>query len=116
MSFSLSSHIVAVVLAALALWYMRHAITERAKTRLDWALPAALAVAAAAVLMIVSPGKRPELWVLCIGGGFVVGLGGGLVQKTIKDFSRHLVLVHRTWDGVGAAALLLLLALTRLVT
>jgi hypothetical protein len=116
MSFSLVLHLVAIVLAALALWSMRHELSERATTRLKWTLPVLFALATAAVLLIVSPGKRPELWLLCIGGGFVVGLGGGMVQRPIKDFSRHLVLVHRTWDGVGAAALLLLLAVTRFVT
>jgi hypothetical protein len=116
MSLSLVLHLVAVVLASFALWSMRHEITERATSRLNWARPVMLAAAAAAVLMFVSPGKRPELWARCIGGGFAIGLFAGAAPETIKDFSRNLVLVHRTWDGVGAAALLLLLALTRLVT
>lgn len=116
MASSLALHLAAVVLAAFALWSMRHEFTERATTRFNWALPVVLALGAAAVLLIASPGKRPELWVLCIGGGFAVGLGGGMAPRTIKDFSRHLVLVHRTWDGIGAAALLLLLALARFVT
>ena len=116
MTFSFTLHLAAVVLAAFALWSMRHEITEQATTRLNWALPVLLAVAVAVLLLIVSPGKRVELWVLCIGGGLVIGLVAGAVQTAIKDFSRNLVLVHRTWDGVGAAALLLLLAATRLVS
>jgi hypothetical protein len=116
MTVSLVLHLVAIVLAALALWAMRHEISERATSRFNWMLPVVFALAAAAVLLVVSPGKRPELWLLCIGGGFVIGLGAGLVQTPIKDFSRHLVLVHRTWDGVGASALLLLLAVMRFVT
>lgn len=116
MTLSLVLHLVAVVLAALALWSMRHEISERATRRSRWALPVLFAVATAAVLLYVSPGKRPELWLLCIGGGFVVGLGAGMAPTPIKDFSRNLVLVHRTWDGVAAAALLLLLAVTRFVT
>ncbi len=109
-------HLIAVALAALSIWTMRHELTERASTRLEWALPIVLAVASAAVLLIVSPGKRLELWALFIGGGLAVGSAAGMAQKAIKDFARNLVLVHRTWDGVGAATLLLLLAATRLVT
>jgi hypothetical protein len=116
MGFSLASHLAAVVLAAVALWSMRHEITERATTPFNWLLSPVLAVAAAGVLLIVSPGRRPELWILCVGGGFAIGLVGGMVQRAIKDFARNLVLIHRAWDGIGAAALLLLLAVTRLVT
>jgi hypothetical protein len=109
-------HLVSVALALLAIWSMRHEITERASTRLEWALPVVFAVASAGVLLVVSPGKRIDLWALFIGGGLVVGSAAGMAQKAIKDFARNLVLVHRTWDGVGAATLLLLLALLRLVT
>jgi hypothetical protein len=109
-------HLAAVLLAALALWLMRHELTETAATAFEWAMPPALAVIAAGLLLAVSPGKRLELWALCIGGGLVVGLGAGLVVKATKDFGFNLVRVHRTWDGVGAAALLVLLAMTRFVT
>ena len=47
-------HLTAVLLAVLALWSMRHELTERAATRLEWALPPALAAAVAAILLIVS--------------------------------------------------------------
>jgi hypothetical protein len=109
-------HLVAVLLAALAVWLMRHELTEEAASGRDWALPPALAVAVAALLLIVSPGKRFELWLICIGLGFVIGLGAGLVLKATKDFGFNLVRVQKTWDGVGAASLLFLLALMRFVT
>ena len=63
------SHLVAVLLAALALWSMRSQLAGKAATRLDWSLPPALAVLAATVLLIVSPGKRPELWIAAIVAG-----------------------------------------------
>ena len=109
-------HFIAVLLAALALWSMRHEITERATTFRDWLMPVILAAASAAVLLIVSPGKRPELWLLCIAVGLAVGVGAGMVLTPVKDFALNLVLIHRSWDGVAVAALLLLLALIRLVT
>lgn len=95
---------------------MRHEISERAASRLRWALPPALAAVAAALLLIVSPGKRFELWVVCIGVGLAGGLFAGVIVNGEKDFAQHLARVYRTWDGVGAAALLLLLAVIRLVT
>lgn len=112
----LVAHLAAVLFAALALWSMRHERRSTAATRLEWALAPAFAVVAAAVLLIVSPGKRFELWVIAIVLGFAVGLAAGIVPKAIKDFAQELVCIKRTWDGTIAAALLLLLALTRFVT
>jgi len=112
----LLSHLSAVLLAALALWSMRHELTERAATRLEWALPPVLAVVVAAVLLIVSPGKRFELWTVGIVAGLAIGLVMGTALEAIKDFARGLVRVNRTWDGLAAAALLLLVALARVVT
>jgi len=112
----LVAHLAAVLLAALALWSMRHELTQKPVTRLELALPPALATVVAAVLLIVSPGKRFELWTLAIAAGLVIGLVAGMVLKVVKDFAQKLVRVYRTWDGVGAAALLLLLALARIVT
>ena len=109
-------HFAAIVLAAIALWSMRHEISERARSRLDWALAPGLAVAVAAILLIVSPGKRFELWLVCIVVGLAVGLAAGVIIRGEKDFAQNLVRVHRTWDGVGAAALLLLLAVVRFVS
>jgi len=112
----LAFHLAAVLLAALALWALRHELSERAVNVLDRALPAVLASVAAAILLIVSPGKRFELWVSCIGVGVVAGAAMGGVLQGAKDFGSNLVRVYRAWDGVGAAALLLVLALVRLVT
>jgi hypothetical protein len=116
MDMTFVAHLSAVLLAAFALWSIRHELSERARGRLDWAIAPVLAVAAAGVLLKVSPGQRFELWAVCIGGGLAIGGLAGMGQKVIADFARKLVLVHRTWDGVGAAALLFVLALTRLVT
>lgn len=112
----LVAHIAAVLLAALALWFMRHELGETAATRAEWARPAVLAIATAAVLLLVSPGKRFELWVVAVAGGFAVGLGAGMLPTAIKDFSLELVRIKRAWDGTIVAALLLLLALVRFVT
>ena len=109
-------HLAAIVAAAAALWSLRHEITEKAASRLEWALPPALAVAVAGVLLFVSPGKRSELWTIAIMGGMAIGLGAGLLLRVDTDFERKLVRVHRTWDGVAVALLLLLLALARFVT
>ena len=109
-------HLAAVLLAASAVWSMRHELTEKPSTRIEWALPPVLAVAVAAVLLIVSPGKRTELWTIAIYAGFAIGLGVGLILKVDQDFARKLVRVHRTWDGTIAAALLLLAALARFVS
>ncbi len=113
---SFVAHLAAVFLAALALWSMRQELNETAASRLDWVIPAALAVAAAAVLLVMSPGKRFELWVVAIFVGFAIGLGAGLLPTAIKDFSLQLVRIKRSWDGTIAAALLLALALARFVT
>lgn len=112
----LVSHLAVVVLAALALWSMRHEFTEKPATPLGWAFAPALAVVVATVLLIVSPGKRFELWTVSIALGLVLGLGAGLLLKADKDFGLKLVRVRRTWEGLGAATLLLLLTLARLVT
>jgi hypothetical protein len=112
----LVAHLAAVLLAVLALWSMRHELSGVAATRLEWALGPALAVVAAAVLLIVSPGKRFELWAIAIVAGVALGLVAGVLPKAIKDFALDLVRIKRRWDGVIVAALLLLLALTRFVT
>ena len=112
----LAAHVAAVLLAALALWSMRHEFTEKAATRLTWAVPPALAIVVAAVLLIVSPGKRFELWGLAIVAGLVLGSAMAMTLKINQDFAHKLIRVPRTWDGIGAAALLLLLALVRFVT
>jgi hypothetical protein len=109
-------HVVAVVLAALALWDMRREISERAASPLRWAVPPALAIVVAAILLIVSPGKRWELWAVCIGFGLAAGLAAGVIVKAEKDFAQNLTRMYRTWDGVAAAALLLLLAVSRFVS
>jgi hypothetical protein len=110
------AHLAAVLLAALALWSMRHEFTGKAATRLDWSIPSALAVAAAVVLLVVSPGKRFELWVAAIAGGLAVGAAAGAMLKVNQDHGRRLIRVPPAWDGAGAAVLLLLLALVRFVT
>lgn len=116
MSALLVLHLVAIVLAALALWSMRHELTETATPRLDWALAPALAVVVAAVLLIASPGKRFELWAAAIVVGLALGAGAGMLLKVNQDFGQLLLRVPRSWDGPGAAALLLLLALARFVS
>ena len=110
------AHLAAVGLAGLALWSIRHELTERATTRLAWAATPALAIVVAAVLLIVSPGKRYELWVIAIAVGLMRGAVGGSLMKINQDLGLGLLRVPRTWDGAGAAALLLLLALARFVT
>src|SRR4051812_46307551 len=103
----LLAHLLAVGLAALALWSIRHELTEKATTRITWAITPALAIVVAAILLIVSPGKRYELWVAAI----VIGLGvGAIAAYTLKinqDFGKRLIRVARAWDGAAAAALLL---------
>ena len=112
----LYAHLAAVLFAALCLWSMRHELSERAATRLEWALSPLFALIVAVILLIVSPGKRFELWTLAIGAGLGIGLVMGSTLTVIKDFARNLVRANRAWDGVIAAALLLLLALARVVT
>ena len=116
MSVLFIAHLAAVLLAALALWSMRNEIGGKAATRLEWLLPAVFAVLAAVVLLVVSPGKRPELWLAAIVGGLAVGAGVGAILKVNQDHGRELIRVPPTWDGAGAAALLLLLALVRFVS
>ena len=48
--------------------------------------------------------------------GGALGLAAGVILTVDKDFEKKLVRVRRTWDGVGAAALLLALAAARFVT
>jgi len=110
------AHVAAVLLAALALWSMRLEIGGKAATRLEWLLPAVFAVLCAVVLLVVSPGKRPELWLAAIVGGLVVGAGVGAILKVNQDHGRELIRIPPTWDGAAAAALLLLLALVRFVS
>lgn len=112
----LLAHLSAVVLAALALWSMRHEVSEKAASRLEWAVGPALAVIVAAILLIVSPGKRFELWAAAIVVGLGLGAGAGALLKVNQDFGRLVIRVARAWDGVGAAALLLLGAVARFVT
>lgn len=112
----LLAHLTAVLLAALALWSMRHELSERAATRLQWVIPPALSVVVAAILLIVSPGKRFELWTLGIVVGLAIGLVMGTTLVVIKDFARELVRPNRTWDGVAASVLLLLLTIARVIT
>jgi hypothetical protein len=109
-------HLAAVLLAVLALWSLRHELTERAVNVLDRTLPALFAILAAAILLIVSPGKRFELWLVCVGVGLVGGLAMGMTLQGAKDFGNNLVRVYRAWDGIAAAAALTVLALVRLVT
>jgi hypothetical protein len=112
----LISHLAAVLLAALALWTMRLEFGGKAATRLEWAAPAAFAVLAAVVLLVVSAGKRFELWAAVIVVGLLLGTGAVMLKKVNQDHGRQLIRVPPAWDGGGAAALLLLLALLRFVT
>jgi hypothetical protein len=110
------SHLAAMLLAALALWSMRNEFTGKAATRLDWSFPPAFAVLAALVLLIVSPGKRPELWIATIVAGLAIGAAAGAMLRVNQDHGRGLIRVPPAWDGVGAATLLLVLASVRFVT
>jgi hypothetical protein len=112
----LLAHVVAVLAAIATLWTMRHELNEKATGRMGWALPPLFALVAAVILLVVSPGKRFELWTVAILVGLALGLGAGVVLKVDKDFERKLVRVHRTWDGIAAAGVLFVLALARLVT
>ena len=107
----LISQLAAVVLAALALWSIRHELSEKPTTRIAWAVTPALAIVVAVTLLIVSPGKRYELWVAAIVIGLALGAIAGATLKINQDFGKRLIRVPRTWDGAGAAALLLLLSL-----
>ena len=116
MNVLLVAHLAAVLGAALAIWSLRHELSERAVNVFDRALPAIFAALSASILLIVSPGKRWELWALCIVVGLVAGLAMGMALQGAKDFGNNLVRVYRAYDGVIAASLLLVLALIRLVT
>jgi len=109
-------HILVVLMAVVCLWKMRRELVERPAGPMGWTAPSVLAILVAAALLIVSPGKRFELWVVAIVLGLAAGIGMGMILKATKDYERNLVKVQRTIDGFGAAALLLLLAIGRLVT
>ena len=105
----------AVMLAARGLYSIRHELSEKATMRLAWVATPALAIAVAAVLLIVSPVQRIEFWILALAVGFFLGALAGSLLKINQDVGQQLLRVARTWDGAIAAALLLLLALVRLV-
>lgn len=109
-------HLLAIVTAAWCLWSMRHELTKRPTNRMGFAIPPILAVITALLLMGVSLGKRLDFWLLTMLAGFVVGIGAGMILKVDKDFERRIVRVWRTYDGVAAGGLLLLLAIARFVT
>jgi hypothetical protein len=110
------AHLAAVLLAALALWSMRYELGGKAATRLDCSIPPLLAVLAAVVLLAVSPGKRPELWVAAVAGGLAAGAAAGALLKVNQDHGHSLIRMPPTWDGMGATGLLLLLAVVRFVS
>lgn len=83
-------HLAAVLLAAIALWAMRHEITEKAGNDLDWVLGPALAVVVAAILLIVSPGKRFELWLAGIAVGLLLGAAAAFLASYLA--ARYLVI------------------------
>jgi membrane protein CcdC involved in cytochrome C biogenesis len=115
-SLTLVLHLLAIVTAAWCLWSMRHELTKRPTNRMGFAIPPILAVVTALLLMGVSLGKRLDFWLLTILAGFVVGIGAGMILKVDKDFERRIVRVWRTYDGVAAGGLLLLLAIARFIT
>ena len=110
------SYLAAVLLAGLTLWTIRFEFGGKAATRREWATPAAFAVLAAVVLLAVSTGKRVELWAAVIVVGLGAGATAGALKKVNQDHGRQLIRIPPAWDGVGATALLLLLALLRFVT
>lgn len=110
------AHLAAVLLAALALWSMRYELGGKAATRLDCSIPPLLAVLATVVLLVVSPGKRPELWVAAIAGGLATGVAAGALLRVNQDYGHGLIRMAPAWDGMAAAAALLLLALVRFVS
>ena len=115
-SLTLVLHLLAIVTSAGCLWSMRHELTKRPTNRMGFAIPPILAVVTALLLMGVSLGKRLDFWLITVLAGFVVGIGAGMILKVDKDFERRLVRVWRTYDGVVAGGLLLLLSIARLIT
>ncbi len=115
-TFSLVANLLAVGLAGFALWSIRHELTERATSRIAWVVTPALAVVVAAILLIVSPGKRYELWVAAVIIGLLLGALAGALMRINQDVGLQLLRVPRTWDGAGAAGLLLLLTIARVIT
>ena len=109
-------HLLLIVLALICLWSIRHELVERPVSGRGWAVPPLIAIIVAAELLIVSPGKRIELWVIAIVVGLAIGLGMGVILGAVKDYERRVVKVQYTWDGFGASLLLLLLAIARLIT
>jgi hypothetical protein len=109
-------HCFVIVLAIVCLWSLRRELVERPASFAGWMMPPLLAVFVAAVLLIVSPGKRFELWAIAIVVGLAAGTGAGMMLKATKDYERVVVKIQTTWDGVGVAALLLILAVARLIT
>lgn len=107
---------IAVLLAALALWSLRHEIAGTAAPKIAWAIPPALAFVVMALLLAVSPGKRYELWVAAFLVGLAPGAFAGWLLKLNRDTGKQLMRVPFTWDGAAAAAALLALTILRFVT
>lgn len=112
----LLAQLVAVLLAVLALWSIRHEIAGSAQPLLSWAVPPALAFAVMLLLLLVSPGKRYELWLAAFLVGLAPGAFAGWLLKLNRDTGKQLMRVPRTWDGAAAAAALLVLTIARFVT
>jgi hypothetical protein len=109
-------HLFAILLAAISFWTLRRELAERPASALGWAIPPVLSIVIAAILLIVSPGKRFELWAVAIVLGFGAGLGMGVILKAIKDYERGVVKAQRTWDGFLAAGGILFLTIARIIT
>lgn len=116
MKATLFAHLGAIVLAALAVWAMRQEVTAKAAPRRAWATAPVAAVLVAVILLVVSPGKRFELWAAAIVGGVALGAVAGMLLKVNQDFGHKLIRVAPAWDGMAAAAALLLLAVARFVS
>lgn len=110
------AQLIAVLLAALVLWSLRHEIAGTATTLGGWALPPVLALVVMALLLAVSPGKRYELWVIAFVIGLAPGAFAGWLLKLNRDAGKQLMRVPFTWDGAAAAAGLLVLTIARFVT
>ena len=96
-------HLLVLVMAMICLWSLRHELVERPVSGLGFARPAVLAILVAAALLIVSPGKRVELWAIAIVLGLFLGLGMGVILGAVKDYERRVVKVQRTWDWLLGA-------------